>query len=60
MVMRALARRAVTMRRRRCSAGEGRGVRGRHAVALEDELVPYPKRAHQQYKAWLPAQETEG
>jgi type I restriction enzyme R subunit len=32
----------------------------RHAVALEDELVPYPDRVRQRYHDWLAAQESDG
>jgi type I restriction enzyme R subunit len=32
----------------------------RHAVELEDELVPYPERVRQRYEAWLAAQEDDG
>jgi type I restriction enzyme R subunit len=32
----------------------------RHAVELEDELVPYPERVRQRYEAWLAAQEADG
>jgi len=32
----------------------------RHAVQLEDELVPYPEQVQQRYEAWLAAQEAEG
>jgi type I restriction enzyme R subunit len=32
----------------------------RHAVQLEDELVPYPELVEQRYEAWLVAQEAEG
>jgi len=32
----------------------------RHAVAMEDELVPYPERVWQRYQDWLAAQEAAG
>jgi len=32
----------------------------RHAVQLEDELVPYPDRVRHRYREWLAAQEAEG
>jgi type I restriction enzyme R subunit len=32
----------------------------RHAVQLEDELVPYPERVQRRYQEWLAAQEAEG
>jgi type I restriction enzyme R subunit len=32
----------------------------RHAVQLDDELVPYPERVQRRYADWLRAQETEG
>jgi type I restriction enzyme R subunit len=32
----------------------------RHAVAMDDELVPYPDRVRQRYEGWLAAQEAEG
>jgi type I restriction enzyme R subunit len=32
----------------------------RHAVQLDDELVPYPDRVRQRYEDWLAAQEAEG
>jgi type I restriction enzyme R subunit len=32
----------------------------RHAVELDDELVPYPERVRQRYEAWLAAQEADG
>ena len=32
----------------------------RHAVQLEDELVPYPERVRQRYEDWLAAQEAAG
>jgi type I restriction enzyme R subunit len=32
----------------------------RHAVQLEDELVPYPELVQQRYEEWLAAQEAEG
>ena len=32
----------------------------RHAVQLEDELVPYPDLVQQRYTEWLAAQEAEG
>jgi type I restriction enzyme R subunit len=32
----------------------------RHAVQLEDELVPYPDRVRSRYEAWLQAQEATG
>lgn len=32
----------------------------RHAVALDDELVPYPEQVRQRYQAWLAAQEADG
>ena len=32
----------------------------RHAVQLEDELIPYPERVQQRYTDWLAAQEAEG
>jgi type I restriction enzyme R subunit len=32
----------------------------RHAVELDDELVPYPERVRQRYEAWLAAQEANG
>jgi len=32
----------------------------RHAVQLEDELVPYPDRVQQRYQDWLEAQEVGG
>ncbi len=32
----------------------------RHAVELEDELVPYPERVAQRYQDWLEVQESEG
>ena len=32
----------------------------RHAVQLDDELVPYPERVQRRYVQWLAAQETEG
>jgi len=32
----------------------------RHAVQLEDELVPYPERVQRRYTEWLAAQEAEG
>ena len=32
----------------------------RHAVELEDELVPYPELVRQRYEAWLAAQEARG
>ena len=32
----------------------------RHAVQMEDELVPYPDRVRQRYQDWLAAQEAEG
>lgn len=32
----------------------------RHAVQLEDELVPYPDRVRQRYQDWLAAQEAAG
>jgi len=55
-------------------AGRGVAVRGagtrrvltdlvslvRHAVQLDDELVPYPERVQRRYADWLAAQQTEG
>ena len=32
----------------------------RHAVQLDDELVPYPERVQRRYADWLAAQQTEG
>lgn len=32
----------------------------RHAVQLDDELVPYPERVQQRYRAWLAEQEANG
>ena len=32
----------------------------RHAVELDDELVPYPERVRERYAAWLAAQQTNG
>ncbi len=32
----------------------------RHAVQLEDELIPYPDLVHHRYREWLAAQESEG
>jgi len=32
----------------------------RHAVQLDDELVPYPERVQRRYADWLKAQEAEG
>lgn len=32
----------------------------RHAVELEDELLPYPERVAQRYKEWLAAQQASG
>ena len=32
----------------------------RHAVELEDELVPYPELVQQRYEEWLAAQEAAG
>ncbi len=32
----------------------------RHAVQLDDELVPYPERVQRRYTDWLAAQQTEG
>ncbi|HEC35114.1 MAG TPA: hypothetical protein ENI39_01105 [Anaerolineae bacterium] len=32
----------------------------RHAVQLDDELVPFPERAQQRYRDWLAAQEAAG
>lgn len=32
----------------------------RHAVALEEELVPYPELVQQRYEAWLAAREAAG
>lgn len=32
----------------------------RHAVQLDDELLPYPERVAQRYREWLAAQEVEG
>jgi type I restriction enzyme R subunit len=32
----------------------------RHAVQLDDELVPYPERVQRRYADWLRAQEAEG
>ncbi len=32
----------------------------RHAVELDDELVPYPERVRQRYEDWLAAQEAGG
>jgi len=32
----------------------------RHAVQLDDELVPYPERVQRRYAEWLAAQEAEG
>ncbi|MCQ3936440.1 MAG: restriction endonuclease subunit R [Chloroflexi bacterium] len=32
----------------------------RHAVQLDDELVPYPERVQKRYADWLKAQEAEG
>ena len=32
----------------------------RHAVQLEDELIPYPDLVHRRYREWLAAQEVEG
>ena len=32
----------------------------RHAVQLEDELVPYPDRVRHRYREWLAAQEVGG
>ena len=32
----------------------------RHAVQLDDELVPYPERVQRRYAEWLKAQEAEG
>jgi len=32
----------------------------RHALQLEDELIPYPDLVHHRYREWLEAQESEG
>jgi len=32
----------------------------RHAVQLDDELVPYPERVQRRYADWLAAQQSEG
>ena len=32
----------------------------RHAVQLDDELVPYPERVQRRYTEWLASQQTEG
>jgi type I restriction enzyme, R subunit len=32
----------------------------RHAVQLDDELVPYPERVQRRYAEWLASQQTEG
>ncbi len=32
----------------------------RHALQMDDELIPYPERVRQRYAAWLAAQEAAG